>query len=196
MKIRAAVCTGLGEPWKTEVLDVGEPHAHEVQVELAYAGMCHSDEHLRTGDITAPPELLELLEIPSMFPCVGATRVRAWSPRSAPRCPPSPSATTWRSPSSPPAASAHGARRRQYLCDLGMTTLAGPMISDGTWRYHLDGQKVNRMTQLGTFAESMVVHESSLVKIDPNVSLRAAASSAAASRRASVPPSSVGHPAR
>jgi len=176
MKIRAAVCTGLGEPWKTEVLDVGEPHAHEVQVELAYAGMCHSDEHLRTGDITAPPELLELLEIPSMFPCVGghegAGLVTAVGPEVStvavgdhvavafiPAC----GVCSW------------CASGRQYLCDLGMTTLAGPMISDGTWRYPLDGQKVNRMTQLGTFAESMVVHESSLVKIDPNVSLRAAA---------------------
>ncbi|MGA2837844.1 MAG: zinc-binding dehydrogenase, partial [Acidimicrobiales bacterium] len=35
--------------------------------------------------------------------------------------------------------------------------------------------KVNRMTQLGTFAEYMVVNEASLVKIDPNASLKAAA---------------------
>ena len=26
---------------------------------------------------------------------------------------------------------------RQNLCDLGMMTLAGGMISDGTYRYHL-----------------------------------------------------------
>ncbi len=43
---------------------------------------------------------------------------------------------------------------RQYLCDLGMTILAGPMLSDGEWRHHLDGQKLNRMTQLGTFSET------------------------------------------
>jgi S-(hydroxymethyl)glutathione dehydrogenase/alcohol dehydrogenase len=49
------------------------------------------------------------------------------------------------------------------------------MISDGTWRYHLGDQPLNRMTQLGTFAEEMVVHETSLVKIDPGASLRAAA---------------------
>ena len=34
-----------------------------------------------------------------------------------------------------------------------MTILAGPMMSDGLWRYHLDGQNVNRMTQLGTFSD-------------------------------------------
>ena len=64
---------------------------------------------------------------------------------------------------------------RQNLCDLGMTTLAGPMIADGTWRYHLGDQPLNRMTQLGTFAEQMVFHESSLVKIDPGASMKAAA---------------------
>ena len=26
---------------------------------------------------------------------------------------------------------------RQHLCDLGMFTLAGPMMSDMTWRHHL-----------------------------------------------------------
>jgi S-(hydroxymethyl)glutathione dehydrogenase/alcohol dehydrogenase len=65
---------------------------------------------------------------------------------------------------------------RQHLCDLGLYTLAGPMISDSTWRHHLgDAHKVGRMTQLGTFAESMVVHEASLVKIAPDAPLKAAA---------------------
>jgi len=64
---------------------------------------------------------------------------------------------------------------RQHLCDLGMTILAGPMMSDGQWRHHLDGQKLNRMTQLGTFSESVLANEASLVKIDPGVSLKAAA---------------------
>ena len=39
----------------------------------------------------------------------------------------------------------------------------------------LNGKNVNRMTQLGTFAEYMVVNEASVVKIDPNASLKAAA---------------------
>jgi len=143
MKIRAAVCTGLGEPWKTEVLDVGEPHAHEVQVELAYAGMCHSDEHLRTGDITAPPELLELLEIPSMFPCVGghegAGLVTAVGPEVSTVAVGDHVAVAF----IPPAASAHGARPAASTLRPRHDHPGRPMISDGTWRYHLDGQKVN-----------------------------------------------------
>jgi S-(hydroxymethyl)glutathione dehydrogenase/alcohol dehydrogenase len=49
------------------------------------------------------------------------------------------------------------------------------MISDGTWRYRLRGQNLNRMGQLGTFADAMVCHENSVVKIDPDADLRAAA---------------------
>lgn len=49
-KGRAAVCSGLHEPWKIEEVDIAPPGPHEVIVQTAYAGMCHSDEHLRTGD--------------------------------------------------------------------------------------------------------------------------------------------------
>ena len=58
---------------------------------------------------------------------------------------------------------------------MGMAILAGPMMSDGQWRYHLDGQKISRMTQLGKFSDSLLAHEASLVKVDPSVSLKAAA---------------------
>jgi Zn-dependent alcohol dehydrogenase len=60
---------GLNEPWKVEELDVDEPHARtRCVVQMAYAGMCHSDEHLRNGDISAPPEVLEMFGVNSMFP--------------------------------------------------------------------------------------------------------------------------------
>ena len=51
----------------------------------------------------------------------------------------------------------------------------GPMISDGTWRHHLGDVDLNRMCQLGTFAEYIVVHEASLIRIEPWYDLRAAA---------------------
>ncbi len=176
MRTRAAVCTGLDEPWKVEEIEIDPPGPHEVQVELAYAGMCHSDEHLRTGDITAPPEILQIFGVSSMFPCVGghegAGVVTEVGPEVVTVAPGDHVATAFIPADGTCFWCASG---RQFLCDLGMSTLAGPMISDGTWRYHLGDQKLNRMTQLGTFAERMVCHESSLVKIDPAVSLRAAA---------------------
>jgi len=176
MKVRAAICTGLYQPWTAEDIEIDEPHAHEVKVKMVYAGMCHSDEHLRTGDISAPRETLEMFGVDSMFPCIGghegAGIVESVGPevqtvtvgdRVAVAFIPACGQCYW------------CASGRQYLCDLGMSTLAGPMISDGTWRHHFGDQHLNRMTQLGTFSEYMVVNEASLVKIAPDANMKAAA---------------------
>jgi NDMA-dependent alcohol dehydrogenase len=176
MRTRAVVCSGLHEPWKVEEVDIDPPGPHEVVVQMAYAGMCHSDEHLRTGDMSAPPEVLEVFGVDSMFPMIGghegagivsevgpAVESLAVGDHVAASFIPACGKCFW------------CASGRQYLCDLGMTILAGPMMGDGTWRYHLDGKNVNRMTQLGTFSESVLANEASLVRIDPGMSLRAAA---------------------
>lgn len=176
MKIRASVCSGLNEPWKTEEVEIDSPHAHEVTVQMAYAGMCHSDEHLRSGDISVDPGILSVFGVESLFPCIGGhegagivvevgegVETVSVGDHVAAAFMPACGLCHW------------CASGRQHLCDLGMYTLAGPMMSDMTWRHHLGDSKLNRMTQLGTFADHMVVNEASLVKIDPNASLRAAA---------------------
>jgi NDMA-dependent alcohol dehydrogenase len=176
MTTRAVVCTGLNEPWKTEEVDIDPPGTREVRVKMVYAGMCHSDEHLRTGDIGAAPEVLQAIGVPSMFPVIGGhegsgvvtevgesvTQV-ALGDHVAVSFIPSCGTCHW------------CASGRQNLCDLGMFTLAGGMISDGTYRYHLAGENLNRMAQLGTFADEMVCHENSLVRIEPWSNMKAAA---------------------
>jgi S-(hydroxymethyl)glutathione dehydrogenase/alcohol dehydrogenase len=126
--------------------------------------------------MAAPPEVLQVFGVESMFPMIGGhegagivtevgpgvetlavgDHVTASFIPACGRC-------SW------------CASGRQYLCDLGMTILAGPMMGDGQWRHHLDGKNVNRMTQLGTFSDFVLANEASLVKIDPGASLRAAA---------------------
>ena len=176
MKVRAAVCSGLHEPWKTEEVEIDEPHAGEVLVTMAYSGMCHSDEHLRTGDISQDPEVLQLFGVDSMFPCIGghegAGIVEAVGETVTSLAPGDQVAVSFVPACGRCEPCASG---KQYLCDLTALTLAGPMMSDMTWRHHLDGQNVNRMAQLGTFAEKIVVNEASLVKIEPWQDLRAAA---------------------
>jgi NDMA-dependent alcohol dehydrogenase len=176
MTTRAVVCAGLNEPWKTEEIELDPPKNREVRVKMVYAGMCHSDEHLRSGDISASPEVLEMIGVPSMFPVVGGhegsgvvtevgtnvTQV-ALGDHVAVSFIPSCGTCHW------------CASGRQNLCDLGMATLAGGMISDGTYRYHLGGENLNRMAQLGTFADEMVCHENSLVRIAPDANMKAAA---------------------
>jgi len=177
MRTRASIVSGAKEPWRTEEIELDEPHAHEVLVKMAYAGMCQSDEHLRAGNISAPPEVLSLLTAKgSMFPIIGghegAGIVEAVGDEVhdfavgdyvASSFIPSCGKCVW------------CASGRGYICDLNATTLAGPMISDGTYRHHLGDEDLNRMCNLGTFSERVVCHEASLVKVDTGVSLRAAA---------------------
>jgi S-(hydroxymethyl)glutathione dehydrogenase/alcohol dehydrogenase len=176
MKTRAAVCHEQGAPWTVEEIDVDEPHAHEIQVQVAYAGLCHSDEHLRMGDMSASPQVLAMFGVDSMFPVIGGHEgsgvVTAVGPevqhvavgdRVATAFIPACGVCFW------------CASGRQHLCDLGISTLAGPMISDRTWRHHLGDSKLGRMTQLGTFVETLVTNEASVVRLPADAPLRAAA---------------------
>ncbi len=176
MRTRAAICHEVGAPWTTEEIEVDAPHTHEVQVQVAYAGLCHSDEHLRSGAMSAPPEVLAMFGVASMFPVIGGHEgsgvVTAVGPevqhvavgdRVATAFIPACGVCFW------------CASGRQHLCDLGISTLAGPMISDGTWRHHLGDADLGRMTQLGTFAETLVTNEASVVKLPPGAPLKASA---------------------
>ena len=177
MKVTASVVTEQNGPWRTDVIDIDEPHANEVKVKMAFAGLCHSDEHLRTGDMAPDASLLEMLSgRGSMYPVVGGhegsgvvesvgANVTALRPGdhvatsfipSCGRC-------------------EYCASGRGYICDLSAHTLVGPMISDGTWRHRLGDENLNRMCQLGTFSEYIVVHEASVMRIEPWYDLRAAA---------------------
>jgi NDMA-dependent alcohol dehydrogenase len=177
MQVRAAIVSELQGPWHTETIEIDEPRAHEVKVKMSFAGMCHSDEHLRTGDMIPSPELVTILTgHDSAFPVIGGhegsgivesvgenvTTLKAGdhvATSFVPSC----------------GRCEYCASGRPYICDLGAHTLVGPMISDGTWRHHLGDLDLNRMCQLGTFSEYMVVNEASLIRIEPWYDLRAAA---------------------
>ncbi len=176
MKTKAAVLWGTNQEWKIEEIELGEPHPNEVIVKTAFAGMCHSDEHLVTGDLSAPQELLDMIGVESFLPMIGGhegsgvvhavgssvTSVAVGDHVSAsfvPSC----GTCHWCSTG------------RQNLCDLGATTLAGGMIADGQYRHHIGDQPLNRMAQLGTFSEYMLVHESSVIKVEPEYPLEAVA---------------------
>jgi S-(hydroxymethyl)glutathione dehydrogenase/alcohol dehydrogenase len=176
MKTRAVVCSGLHEPWKTEEIEIDPPANREVRVKMVYAGMCHSDEHLRTGDISASPEVLEMIGVPSMFPVIGGHEGSGIVTEVGPNVTQVAVGDHVAVAFVPSCGTCHWcASGRQNLCDLGMMTLAGGMISDGTYRYHLGGENVNRMAQLGTFSDEMVCHENSLVRIEPYSNMKAAA---------------------
>jgi Zn-dependent alcohol dehydrogenase len=51
MKTRAAILWELGKDWSVEEIDLDPPRNGEVLVKLVGSGLCHSDEHLVTGDL-------------------------------------------------------------------------------------------------------------------------------------------------
>ena len=51
MKTKAAILWEVGKDWSVEEIELDPPKEGEVLVKLAASGMCHSDEHLVTGDL-------------------------------------------------------------------------------------------------------------------------------------------------
>lgn len=51
MKTQAAVLRETGQWWQIDELELDGPKAGEVLVKFMAAGMCHTDEHTRTGDM-------------------------------------------------------------------------------------------------------------------------------------------------
>ncbi|GAA2728392.1 NDMA-dependent alcohol dehydrogenase [Actinocorallia aurantiaca] len=154
MKTKAAILWGQNEKWQIEEVELDPPKEGEVLVKLVATGLCHSDEHLVTGDIPMPlpvigghegagvvvqtgPGVTEVAE--------GDSIVFSFIP-SCGRC-------------------SYCARGMQNLCDLGAHLINGPQL-DGTYRFHARGQNIGQMSLLGAFAEYTVVPIASVVKID------------------------------
>jgi S-(hydroxymethyl)glutathione dehydrogenase/alcohol dehydrogenase len=176
MKSRAAVLFGLNEEWKVTEIEVDSPKAGEVLVHWKVAGLCHSDEHLVTGDLVPPEEAFPLMGIERFFPIIGGhegagvvvevgagvTSVKPGDHVSAsfvPSC----------------GRCRYCSNGKQNLCDRGAGTLGGGMITDGTHRHHIDGEFVTLMAKVGTFSEYACVAEESVIKVDEDYAFDAVA---------------------
>ena len=176
MKTRAAISWGPHQPWSVEEIDLDPPKAGEVLLKLVGSGLCHSDEHLITGDMAFTDAALTELGF-TQFPIIGGHEgagevievgpgvnnlvpgdhvVLGFIP-SCGRCP-------------------SCAMGRQNLCDLGQFLLAGRQVTDFTARHHAkDGQDLGIMCCIGTFGEYTVCAEASCIKIDKDIPLDKAA---------------------
>jgi S-(hydroxymethyl)glutathione dehydrogenase / alcohol dehydrogenase len=159
MKTKGALLWELNQPWSVEEIEIGDPVKDELKIQMEASGMCHSDRHLVTGGIPMGGyPVLGGHEGAGIVTEVGPG-VEGFEPGDhvvlsfIPSCGTCPSCQA-------------GLRN---LCDLGMYLLGGTAVSDGTNRVHAKGQPVFPMTLLGTFSPYMVVHKSSVVKIDPTI---------------------------
>lgn len=160
MKTKAAVLWETNTPWIVEEIELDPPGPGEVLVKLAASGLCHSDEHLVTGDLPFALPIIGGHEGAGVVQEVGSG-VGWLAPGDhvvfgfIPSCGRCPSCSTG----------------HQNLCDLGALMGLGRQITDGTSRHHARGADLALMCILGTFAHHTVVNEASCIKIDNDVPL-------------------------
>jgi S-(hydroxymethyl)glutathione dehydrogenase/alcohol dehydrogenase len=163
VRTRAAVLREAGTEYEIVEIDVLDPGPGEVLVEMAYAGLCHSDEHLRHSNPGG------------RYPIVGGHEgsgvVQAVGP-GVTSVAPGDSVVTSFLP-----ACGHCrfcARGRSNLCDKGATIATGRLPS-GTFPFRLDGEELGGFCMVGAFARHTTLSEFSCVRIEPHVALDTAA---------------------
>jgi NDMA-dependent alcohol dehydrogenase len=166
LKTKAALIWGTDQPWRVEEIEVGAPRSGEVTVQLAACGLCHSDEHLVTGDVPAPHwPILGGHEaagtIVDVGPQVGrfkvGDRVVLVAIPSCGQC-------------------CSCLRGYGSICDEGYRVLSGESISDNTRRNKAsNGAEIAPFCLVGGFAQYVTVHEYSLVKVKKDIPLELAA---------------------
>jgi NDMA-dependent alcohol dehydrogenase len=155
-------------PGKFEVVDLelDDPRAGEIEVKMVASGLCHSDDHIATGDIPV-----------GVYPFAGGHEgsgivTRAGANKKGlkegdhvvfsflPSC----GHCRW------------CASGMQNLCDLGAGLLAGTRWGEDSTRIRLadDGTPVGQMCGISTFCETTVVSEDSCVKIPDDIPLEVA----------------------
>jgi NDMA-dependent alcohol dehydrogenase len=178
MKIKAGVIRGIDQQWEVTDVDVDPPKAGEVLVEWKVAGMCHSDEHLVTGDMVPTPEMRELMGgIPDLFPIIGGHEGAGVIAEIGPGVS-SVAVGDHVSASFIPSCGRcrYCSTGRQNLCDAGAGAFLPGMITDGTSRHRLDdGTDVMLFAKLGTFSEYSCVAESQVIKVEPDLPFDAVA---------------------
>jgi len=147
--MRAAVFTETGGPLSIEDVEPAPPGPRDVVVQLGASGVCHSDLSLKNGYVGIMPGTILGHEGAGRVVEVGAevSRVRPGDRIVAsfiPAC-----GNCW-----------FCLHDQSHLCDTEMEVM---MALRGT---RPDGSQYVAMTGLGTFAEAMTCHESSIVKID------------------------------
>jgi NDMA-dependent alcohol dehydrogenase len=163
MKTRAAVLRDMGKDWEITELDLDPPRDGEVLVRFVAAGLCHSDDHLRTGDIPVRYPIVGGHEGAGIVEETGAG-VSRLKPGDHVVCSFLPVCGHCR----------FCARGMTNLCDLG-ALLFDNCLPDGTFRFHAEGEDFGQMCLLGTFSQRSVVSEHSCVKIHDDLPLETAA---------------------
>ena len=173
VKSRAAILHDVGGPWSVEEFELDPPKAGEVLVKMAAAGLCHSDDHILKGDMSAPNEVMRSMGLPTMFPTIGGHEgsgiVQEVGEGVTEFAPGDHVVMSFVAVCGQCRWCATGA---EYICDAGIGTMIPGMPTDGTFRHHTaDGRDLGHLAKVGTFAEHTVASTKSLVKIEQHLPL-------------------------
>jgi S-(hydroxymethyl)glutathione dehydrogenase/alcohol dehydrogenase len=139
-------------------------------VEWKASGLCHSDEHFRSGDRVSPEA------IPALFPFLGGHEGAGVVAAVGPGVTAFAEGDHVIASFSPTCGVCRYCREhRGHLCNENKDFGRKGQIADGTTRHTLDGEALYLMAKLGTFAERTVVSERSLVPVADDISLEVAA---------------------
>ncbi|MBL7496373.1 NDMA-dependent alcohol dehydrogenase [Frankia sp. CNm7] len=165
MRTRAAVLFEQPGKWEITEVELEPPRQDELLIRVAAAGLCHSDDHIATGDLSVADGSL-----PMAGGHEGAGIVEAVGPHTPgwkvgdrvvlsflPMC----GLCRW------------CAAGLQNLCDNGSRVLSG-VRADGSRRMSLDGRPVSQAAGVATFSELTTVSVQSAVRCPEDVPLEAA----------------------
>ena len=163
MKTKAAVVFEGSRQWDVVELDLDGPRQGELLVRMVASGLCHSDDHLTTGD-------LPMASYPAAGGHEGAGVVEEVGPNTEgwkvgdrvvlsflPAC----GRCRW------------CASGMQNLCNSGARTLDGTR-ADGSYRMTLKGKGVGQLSGLATFSQWSTVSVLSAVRCPDDVPLEVA----------------------
>ncbi|HUR22838.1 MAG TPA: zinc-binding dehydrogenase [Acidimicrobiales bacterium] len=162
---RAAVMTAVGRPLEIrDDVEVEAPHAGEVRIRMAAAGVCHSDLSMSDGTLMAPLPIVLGHEGAGVVEEVGGGVTRL--------APGDHVVISW----VPQCGECFFCRRREgHLCERANAAIASGGLLDGTTRFNSRGAPLHQMSAAGTFADVTVVPECGVVKVDDDLDLGLAA---------------------
>ena len=166
MRTKAAVLFNAPGEWEVVEVDLAPPQQDELLIRMGAAGLCHSDDHINTGDLPVP-----LGALPITGGHEGAGTVEEVGPNTEgwqvgdkvvlsflPMC----GRCKW------------CASGMANLCDNGRDVLAGTR-ADGTKRMLLDGKPLGQAAGVSAFSQYSTVSVKSAVKIPDDIPIDVAA---------------------
>lgn len=161
IKTKAAVVYETGKPIVVEELELDDDlREGEVLIRYTHAGLCHSDLHIKNGDLEARLPMVLGHEGAGIIEKIGAgvTRVK---PGDKVVCSFIPNCGVCR----------YCASGQQSICDMGATILEGGLPGDHWPMSNSKGESLGGMCMIGTFSQYNVIHQASCVKVDDDVPL-------------------------